>query len=566
MRIRNRLIILAMSIGIFLCMLDTTVMNVALPAIQSSLAVHLNKLSWALNIYTILFATLTIPLSKLAERWGINKTYIVGLLIFISGSMISAVAQNLLSLIIGRAGQSIGAAIVFPLSLTIGISSVDLAARKGVIAVLGITQGLASALGPTIGGCVTQFWSWRWIFIINIPLSLFSLLICFLGLTLNETKQKEPLDLWGSLFSMITLFAFTLALVQGRAWGWHSETIIGLFITALVALILFIICESQSQHPMVPLALFGNQEFTGAAITIVCSNLFLVAVTVILPTYFTKIQNKTELTAAFLITPITGMIFIFSPLAAVFIDQLGARRVLAIGFLLMTGSFWLFSTINMKNLTLVIISCLILGMGYGIITGPITVLAASDFQGTLLNASQSVAGVLRQIGISLAIAIYVSGLYGNLVTARTQATQYIQAEVATLKIPMAKKQLLTHQALQALSHHSSKTTTNYFTAQDKQQIVQAQYIKSLQQQPQDLSPDRQQQLHQHIQIQVEHKLAKSNRQINTVIHKIHRFATRQYDQAFAKLYRTSVIFVFLSTFSCLLFPAKKVTPESSRSK
>lgn len=566
MRIRNRLIILAMSIGIFLCMLDTTVMNVALPAIQSSLAVHLDKLSWALNIYTILFATLTIPLSKLAERWGINKTYIVGLLIFISGSMISAVAQNLLSLIIGRAGQSIGAAIVFPLSLTIGISSVDLAARKGVIAVLGITQGLASALGPTIGGCVTQFWSWRWIFIINIPLSLFSLLICFLGLTLNETKQKEPLDLWGSLFSMITLFAFTLALVQGRAWGWHSETIIGLFITALVALILFIICESQSQHPMVPLALFGNQEFTGAAITIVCSNLFLVAVTVILPTYFTKIQNKTELTAAFLITPITGMIFIFSPLAAVFIDQLGARRVLAVGFLLMTGSFWLFSTINMKNLTLVIISCLILGMGYGIITGPITVLAASDFQGTLLNASQSVAGVLRQIGISLAIAIYVSGLYGNLVTARTQATQYIQAEVATLKIPMAKKQLLTHKALQALSHHSSKTTTNYFTAQDKQQIVQAQYIKSLQQQPQDLSPDRQQQLHQHIQIQVEHKLTKSNRKINTVIHKIHRFATRQYDQAFAKLYRTSVIFVFLSTFSCLLFPAKKVTPESSRSK
>lgn len=566
MRIRNRLIILAMSIGIFLCMLDTTVMNVALPAIQSSLAVHLDKLSWALNIYTILFATLTIPLSKLAERWGINKTYIVGLLIFISGSMISAVAQNLLSLIIGRAGQSIGAAIVFPLSLTIGISSVDLAARKGVIAVLGITQGLASALGPTIGGCVTQFWSWRWIFIINIPLSLFSLLICFLGLTLNETKQKEPLDLWGSLFSMITLFAFTLALVQGRAWGWHSETIIGLFITALVALILFIICESQSQHPMVPLALFGNQEFTGAAITIVCSNLFLVAVTVILPTYFTKIQNKTELTAAFLITPITGMIFIFSPLAAVFIDQLGARRVLAVGFLLMTGSFWLFSTINMKNLTLVIISCLILGMGYGIITGPITVLAASDFQGTLLNASQSVAGVLRQIGISLAIAIYVSGLYGNLVTARTQATQYIQAEVATLKIPMAKKQLLTHKSLQALSHHSSKTTTNYFTVQDKQQIVQAQYIKSLQQQPQDLSPDRQQQLHQHIQIQVEHKLTKSNRKINTVIHKIHRFATRQYDQAFAKLYRTSVIFVFLSTFSCLLFPAKKVIPESSRAK
>lgn len=157
MKARNILTICAMSIGIFLCMLDTTVMNVALPAIQSSLNTQLNSLSWALNIYTILFASLTIPLGKIAEHFGINKTYIIGLIIFICGSTISASAYNLNILISGRALQSIGAALVFPLSMTIGISIVDISTRKKVIAILGITQGLAAALGPTIGGCLTQF-------------------------------------------------------------------------------------------------------------------------------------------------------------------------------------------------------------------------------------------------------------------------------------------------------------------------------------------------------------------------------------------------------------------------
>lgn len=255
MKTRNILTICAMSIGIFLCMLDTTVMNVALPAIQSNLNAQLNRLSWALNIYTILFASLTIPLGKIAEHFGINRTYIIGLVVFICGSTISASAHNLNMLIGGRALQSIGAALVFPLSMTIGISIIDISARKKVIAILGITQGLAAALGPTIGGCLTQFLSWRWIFIINILLSIISVTICLFNLELHEVKQKASIDFIGSLLSMITLFTLTLGLVQGRTWGWHSLIIVTLFIASGISLILLIICEQKSVHPMVPLEL-----------------------------------------------------------------------------------------------------------------------------------------------------------------------------------------------------------------------------------------------------------------------------------------------------------------------
>ncbi|WP_432644350.1 MFS transporter [Limosilactobacillus reuteri] len=558
MKSKSILIVSAMSIGIFLCMLDTTVMNVALPAIQSGLNVQLNNVSWALNIYTILFASLTIPLGKIGEYFGVHKTYIVGLITFICGSAISGSANNLTMLISGRAVQSIGAALVFPLSMTIGISSVSLDIRKQVIAVLGITQGLAAALGPVIGGCLTQFLSWRWIFIINIPLSIISVVICLSTLELHEPTQPEAIDFVGSLLSMVTLFTLTLGLVQGRVWGWHSLVIISLFALSGISLLLFIICEYKSSHSMMPLTLFKNREFTGSAITILLSNLFLVAVTVVLPTYFVKIQGKSELEAALLITPITGMIFIFSPLAAIIIDKLGARMVIASGFILMTISFILFATIDMKNLTLVIITCIILGTGYGIIAGPITVLAASDFKGSLLNASQSVAGVLRQIGISLAIAIYVTGLYGNLVIARNHSIQYIKTEIATLNIPAEKKTMVIQKAIHSLSNTSTSTPRNHFTSVEKKRIIQENYHQILKGQPSSISNEAKCQIHAQVSIKVNSKLKTINQNINAAITKIKSFAINEYGKAFTKLYSYSIIFVGLSSFACFLFPRKKM--------
>ena len=325
---KNKFIITAMCISIFLCMLDTTVMNIALPTIQDNLKADLNNLQWALNIYTIIFASLTIPLSRFAEKYGKHRFYLISLIVFSIGSLVSSCSTTLSSLIVGRAIQSVGAAVIFPLSMTIGINTVKLTERKGVIAALGVTQGLAAALGPTIGGILTQFLGWQWIFLINIPFMLTSLLICIKCLDLRENKESLKIDLIGALLSMVTLFSLTLGLVQGRLWGWTSPIILLLLIGACILSLLFIVWERHCDNPMVPLELFKNKEFSGSALAILLSNIFLVAVTVILPTYFTRVQGKSELVAALLVTPITAMIFIFSPLAAVLIDKLGSRFII----------------------------------------------------------------------------------------------------------------------------------------------------------------------------------------------------------------------------------------------
>lgn len=411
----TRLIQFTMCVSIFLCMLDTTIMNITLPAIQTGLGVSLHQLSWALNIYTIIFAVFTIPLSRIAEIKGKHKVYLIGLITFMMGSLLSGLAINLTFLIIGRVIQSFGAAILFPVSMTIGIASAPLNKRKQVIATLGITQGIAAALGPVIGGLLTQFLSWHWVFFINLPLLILALILCLTTLSFkNETVLKVTIDWLGTFFLMLALFTLVLALLNTDRYGFYSTQVLGLLSIFIISTGLLIWIESKVSDPIINLALFKNRNFNAASLTSVLSNFYLIGANVLLPTFFTKIQGTTELKAALLITPISFMIFIWSPISATLLDKLGPRKLMFIGFMFMSAGYFSLFHINFDHLIQVIMTCSLIGAGYGILIGPIVVLSTANFTGELLTASQSISGVLRQIGITLSIAVFVTALTGNI--------------------------------------------------------------------------------------------------------------------------------------------------------
>ncbi|MFE4710696.1 MFS transporter [Paenibacillus sp. NPDC056722] len=434
------LTISVMCMGIFLCMLDTTIMNITLPVIQDSLGVTLNQLSWALNIYTITFAVMTIPLGRLAEIYGKNKIYILGFIIFCVGSLVCAFSTDVYLLIIGRGIQSIGAAIIFPISMVIGISTVSIEKRSKVIAILGVTQGLSAALGPSIGGLITQFLGWRWVFLINVPLSIIAIGISLFCLNINnEEKIKSKNDYKGAFWCVCFMFSLTLGLTQGNSWGWESMRVIATFSVSIVSFIIFIFTEKRSQYAMINLKLFKDRQFNASAVTVVFSNLFLIGVTVLLPTFLNRIHGESELRAALLVTPISAMIFVFSPIAGLLVDKVGRKAVIFTGFMAMAVAYYMLYHLDVSNgYTQLIIACMVLGFGYGIIVGPITVLAASSFTGELLTASQSVVGVLRQVGIVLAVAIFVSALTSNIANAKVQILDHAQKEI--LKLDITKEQ------------------------------------------------------------------------------------------------------------------------------
>lgn len=413
--LKRKLCIVAMCLGIFITMLDTTIMNIALPSIRLSLGTNLNNLSWALNAYTITFAALTIPFGKLANIYGKKLFYLLALLFFGVGSIISGVSTTLFLLIIGRVIQSLGAALLFPLSMDLAIST-QLNKWKGKAALfVGITQGGASATGPIFGGIITQYLGWRYIFFINIPIIIVSFLLSFYALPKYIEKEKTKVDWPGTIFAIIALSTATLLIIESRIWKLTLPTILCLTVLILSSF-LFLITEKKTSSPIINLNLFKNKNFNLATIGTILGQFFLVGFMVIMPTFLTNIFKKSELSAALLVTPATLMIFLIAPFAGKAVKKINPVFLLSIGFIFMSTGYFLVGTIKNipLNYAIYIIGSILIGTGYGLIVGPISILSTRNLAGSLLTASQSIIGVLRQLGTVLSVSVFISCLSFNL--------------------------------------------------------------------------------------------------------------------------------------------------------
>lgn len=536
-------------------MLDTTVMNIALPAIQKGLNVSLDQLSWALNIYTILFACLTIPLGRMADIFGRSKLYVVGLVLFLLGSLFSGIAPTVAVLIIGRGVQSIGAAIVFPASMTIGISQVSLAKRTVVIGMLGVTQGLASALGPTIGGAVTQYLGWRGIFLINVPFAIVAIIMCVKLLSFAPTKHAGvKIDVWGMILSMVALFSLILALTKGQSWGWQNGRIILLFVVSAVTVIAFVLVEQRVEQPMMPLSLFKDKQFTGAVLTIILAQIALVALLVLMPSFFTNVMHKDELQAALMITPTSVMIFVLSPISGTLITKLGPRIVILFGSILMTAGYVVLSTMSIDVYWHVFLAAVLIGAGFGINIGPITVLAAGNFKGTMLTASQSAIGVFRQIGTSLAVAIFVSALSANLVTANQQITQHARTELTSLAVSGSVKKTALQQVKQQGKHKTSAATAK----KNQQQVIQQQYAMALTKAHAENAPEPvKKQILQQVTTQVETRTKQITTAMAGFARNMKHYSHQALVKAFTQPYQWALPVVVLMAAMTLMFDSKR---------
>lgn len=431
-------------LGNLLCMMDVSIMTIVLPEIQTAFNVNLTDLSWTLNIYMIMFATFIIPFGKLAEKVGRNKFVFAGLVIFGVGSLLTGISTNLLFMIGARIVQSIGAAIIIPTSMVIGLELSDQKNRHKIVAALAGVQGLAVALGPSIGGMVSQYWGWRWVFFINVPLILLDLFIYPLVLPLrNEQRFKIQIDWVGALLSMVMLFSFSLGLVKGNTWGWHSMIILSLFGLSFISLIVFILLESRLKSPMMDMRLFKNRNFVAAGCSLVLCNFFLGGMAVLIPTFLTRVHGESELHAALWITP-----YSFAVMISVIVTSLCVRRVnnkflLAVGFILIGISYYLLSQMDLdRGYTELIIADIALGVGYGLVAATANILAVADFYGTRLTDSQSVANVLRQVGMVLAIAVFMTVLANHITTAKQQTINDGKSRIARLNGPSELRQRL----------------------------------------------------------------------------------------------------------------------------
>lgn len=417
----------ALIIGCFLGVLDSTIVNIALPDMAIYLGKSINDVSWVTTSYLLSFSVFLIIGSKIADQFGRKKILIIGLFIFGLSSLLCGVGNSFAFLIIMRFFQGIGASIITPVVLPIGLEIFGKEKRGFVIAVSGGITALAAAVGPPLGGIILQYLNWKYIFYVNVPMSIIA--IVFAVISLNESYDNtvsKKVDVLGAILLMISIFCLVFPLLKGNDYGWTSKAIISLFCICILSISAFLFVEVKTKEPMLPLNLFKESTFTASCILYMSAGFATASPLLLLNFYLEQIFNYSPLRSGSILMTLSIASVLGIPLGGILIKKIGARFVNFSGILIVGVGTVLLSQINIDtSVTSMRIMLVIMGIGFGFSVQSI----ASSIKYLPVEKSGMASGIInagRQIGMCVGIAVLVSILNSNV----TNATNNIKQDVA----------------------------------------------------------------------------------------------------------------------------------------
>ncbi|HJR94103.1 MAG TPA: DHA2 family efflux MFS transporter permease subunit, partial [Gaiellaceae bacterium] len=299
---RKWLTLAAVSVGLFMIMLDNTVVNVALPSIQRDLASDLSELEWIVTGYALTFASLMLVGGKVADAYGRRRIFVLGIVVFTLASLLCGLASSSEMLIGARVLQGAGAALMNPATLSIIAATFPPRQRGTAIGIWAGVSALALAIGPLVGGLITEHVDWSWIFFVNVPVGVLGIVASFLFIDESRDETHASLDLPGLTTSAVGLFALTYGLIEANTYGWTSPRIVGAFVVSAVSLVSFVVIERRRREPMLPLELFRSGTYTGANLVILLVALAMFGVFFFVSLYMQNVlgYSAVETGAAFL--------------------------------------------------------------------------------------------------------------------------------------------------------------------------------------------------------------------------------------------------------------------------
>jgi EmrB/QacA subfamily drug resistance transporter len=316
----------ALSFALFMIMLDNTIVNVALPAIKSDLGIGTSELEWVVTAYALTFAVLLLTGGKLGDLYGRRLIFTIGLVIFTASSLACGLSSSAAELIGARAVQGVGSALMMPATLSIITATFAARERGMAIGVWAGVSAMALAIGPLLGGVITENISWNWIFFVNVPIGILGVIASIVVVPESkDTSHEQKLDPLGLVTSGIGLLALVYALIEGHSFGWTSARILGLFLIAALALAAFVFVESHQRLPLLDLTLFRNGTFTGANIVAILVTLAMFGIFVFFPIYMQTFRGWSPIQSGAALLPWTILIVIFAPIAGKLSDRVGSR-------------------------------------------------------------------------------------------------------------------------------------------------------------------------------------------------------------------------------------------------
>jgi EmrB/QacA subfamily drug resistance transporter len=432
----------AVAFGLFMIMLDNTVVNVALPSIQRDLGIGVSELEWIVNGYALTFAVLMLTGGKLADLMGRRRIFIVGLAIFTASSLACGLADSASVLIGARVVQGAGAALMNPATLSIITATFPPRQRGMAIGIWAGVSAMALAIGPLVGGLLTEKIDWSWIFFVNIPVGILGIVVARLVITESrDTSLEQRLDLPGLLASGLGLFALTYALIEANDYGWTSVRIVSLFVAAAVFLALFVVLELRQRIPMLDLSLFKNPTFAGANAVMMLVALAMFGVFFFNSLFVQNVLHYSPIEAGASFLPMTILITLVAPVAGRLSDRVGPRWLMGTGMILLSISLLIFSRLDEgSNYWDLFPGLLVGGVGMALAMTPTTAAAMGSVAVDKAGVGSAVLNSMRQVGGSLGIAIMGAILASYVTVPRTDPRalgQFVDGFQAALLVAAA---------------------------------------------------------------------------------------------------------------------------------
>jgi len=397
----------ALSFALFMIMLDNTIVNVALPAIKSDLGIGTSELEWVVTAYALTFAVLLLTGGKLGDLYGRRLIFTIGLVIFTASSLACGLSSSAAELIGARAVQGVGSALMMPATLSIITATFAARERGMAIGIWAGVSAMALAIGPLLGGVITENISWNWIFFVNVPIGILGVIAAIVVVPESrDTSHEQRLDPLGLVTSGIGLLALVYALIEGHNFGWTSARIVGLFLVAALGLAAFVFVESRQRLPLLDLTLFRNGTFTGANIVAILVTLAMFGIFVFFPIYMQTFLGWSPIQSGAALLPWTLLIVIFAPIAGKLTDRVGSRWLITGGMTTVALCCLELSTVTVSSSFWHMLPGFVLGgLGMSFVMTPMSAAVMGAAPVDKAGVASGVLNTFRQVGVALGIAI-----------------------------------------------------------------------------------------------------------------------------------------------------------------
>jgi EmrB/QacA subfamily drug resistance transporter len=390
-----------------MAILDTTVVNLGLHAIQGDLHVSLTVLQWVLDIYNLVYAGFILTGGVLGDLFGRRRVFSIGIALFTFGSLICALAPNATLLICGRGVAGLGAALQLPGALSIlTVTFPEPAERARAIAIWGGFNGLAMAVGPTVGGLLVDYFGWRSIFYLVVPFGAAALVLAFTSVSESASPKGRRLDLSGQVLSILALGLLAFGFIQAPALGWSSPLILGCVFGSAVSFAALLKVESATPGALLSPAVFRNRAFSVAIANAAMMTFGFYTLLFIFPLYLQEIRGNSAVVTGLKLLPLSITFFLVSLIAGRLLHRVGARALIAAGLGLFGAGLLALTLVSGQSSFAAMVPALVaIGLGNGLAFGAIMTVAVSNVDDSRSGMSSGLVNVARMVGATLGVAI-----------------------------------------------------------------------------------------------------------------------------------------------------------------